>query len=70
MFLLIKKASGYGYLQIIESKRMGDKTRQRITGTIERIDKFEGHGQIDPLLRALAKYSMRALLLLAGARLT
>ena len=60
MFLLIKKASGYGYLQIVENKRMGGKTRQRVIGTIGRRDELEGHGQIDQLLRSLAKYSVRS----------
>ena len=67
MFLRIKKASGYGYLQIVESKRTGGKISQRVIGTIGRMDELAGHGQIDQLLRSLAKYSERALLLLAGA---
>ena len=66
MFLRIKKASGYGYLQIVESKRIGGKTSQRVIGTIGRMDELEGYGQIDQQLRSLAKGSERALLLLAG----
>lgn len=66
MFLRVKKASGYEYLQIVENKRTGGKTSQRVIGTIGRMDELAGGGQIDQLLRSLAKYSERALLLIAG----
>lgn len=66
MFLRIKKSSGHEYLQIVENKRDGKKTRQRVVGTIGRMDELAGRGQVDQLLRSLAKYSERALLLLAG----
>ena len=66
MFLRIKKSSGHEYLQIVENKRDGKKTRQRVVGTIGRMDELAGRGQVDQLLRSLAKYSRRALLLLAG----
>ena len=66
MFLRVKKSSGYEYLQIVENKREGKTTRQRVIGTIGRMDQLAG-GQVDQLLRSLAKYSDRALLLLAGA---
>ena len=67
MFLRVKKASGYEYLQIVENKRTGEKTSQRVIATIGRMDELSGRGQIDQLLKSLAKYSHRALLLLAGA---
>ncbi|MBI2809659.1 MAG: IS1634 family transposase [Candidatus Melainabacteria bacterium] len=67
MFLRVKKSSGREYLQIVENKRDGKTTRQRVIGTIGRMDELAGRGQIDQLLRSLAKYSDRALLLLAGA---
>jgi transposase len=66
MFLRIKKSSGHEYLQIVENKREGKRTRQRVIGTIGRMDELAGGGQVDQLLRSLAKYSKRALLLLAG----
>jgi len=66
MFLRVKKSSGHEYLQIVENKRDGKKTRQRVIGTIGRMDELAGRGQVDQLLRSLAKYSERALLLLAG----
>ena len=67
MFLRVKKTSGYKYLQIVESKREGVRIRQRVIGTIGRIDELQERGQIDQLLKSLAKYSERALLLLAGS---
>ena len=67
MFLRVKKSSGYEYLQIVENKREGKVTRQRVIGTIGRMDQLAAGGQVDQLLRSLAKYSERALLLLAGA---
>lgn len=66
MFLRVKKASGYEYLQIVENKWIGGKTSQRVIGTIGRMDELAGRGQVDQLLRSLAKYSQRALLLLTG----
>ena len=66
MFLRVKKASGYEYVQIVENKRTGKKTSQRVIGTIGGMDDLAGRGQIEQLLKSLAKYSERALLLLAG----
>jgi transposase len=66
MFLRVKKASGYEYLQIVENKWVHGKSRQRVVGTIGRMDELAGGGQVDQLLRSLAKYSERALLLLSG----
>lgn len=66
MFLRVKKTSGREYLQIAESYRESGKVRQRVIATIGRMDELAGCGKIDQLLRSLAKYSKRALLLLAG----
>jgi transposase len=67
MFLRIKKSSGHEYLQIVENKRDGKRTCQRVIGTIGRMDDLAKGRQVDQLLRSLAKYSERALLLLAGS---
>jgi transposase len=48
-------------------KRDGKKTCQRVIGTIGRMDELASGGQVDQLLRSLARYSERALLLLAGS---
>ena len=59
MFLRVKKASTYKYLQIVENKWVNGKASQRVVGTIGRMDELAGRGQIDQLLRSLAKYSER-----------
>ena len=66
MFIRIKKAHPYEYLQIVESKREGRKVRQHVIGTIGRLDRLNEKEDIDGLLKSLSKYSGRALLLLTG----
>jgi hypothetical protein len=66
MFLRVKKTSGRQYLQIVESYRQEGRVRQRVIGTIGRVEELSARGQVDQLLRSLAKYSQRAVLLLAG----
>lgn len=67
MFLRVKKTSSRAYLQIVESYRDEGRVRQRVIGTIGRMEELAAKGQIDQLLRSLAKYSERAILLLNGA---
>lgn len=67
MFLRIKKTSSRAYLQIVESYRDEGRVRQRVIGTIGRMEELAAKGQVDQLLRSLAKYSERAILLLNGA---
>ena len=66
MFLRVKKTSSRAYLQIVESYRDEGRVRQRVIGTIGRMEELASKGHVDQLLRSLAKYSERALLLLAG----
>jgi hypothetical protein len=66
MFLRVKKTSSRHYLQIVESYRDQGRVRQRVIGTIGRVEELSARGQVDQLLRSLAKYSQRAILLLAG----
>ena len=67
MFLRVKKTTNHSYLQIVESYREDGRVRQRVIGTIGRMEELAARGQVDQLLRSLAKYSQRAILLLAGA---
>lgn len=67
MFLRVKKTGTRAYLQIVESYRDNGRVRQRVIGTIGRIEELTARGQVDQLLQSLAKYSQRAILLLAGA---
>jgi hypothetical protein len=58
------KRSGSGkekheYLQIVESRREGDKVRQKVIATLGRKDALVADGTLDGLLQSLAKYSIR-----------
>jgi hypothetical protein len=67
MFLRVKKTLSRSYLQIVESYREDGRARPRVIGTIGRMDELAARGQVDQLLRSLAKYSERAILLVSGA---
>jgi transposase len=66
MFTRVKKSGKYQYLQIVENTRDGYKVRQRVIGTIGRLDRLKDTDEIEKLIRSLAKYSKRALLILSG----
>lgn len=66
MFTRIKKSGKYEYLQICESKREGKKVKQRVISTLGRLDKLHAKGEVENLVRSLAKYSERALMILSG----
>lgn len=66
MFLRVKKTLSRSYLQIVESYREDGRVRQRVIGTIGRLEELAARGQVDQLLRSLAKYSERAMLLVSG----
>jgi len=61
MFVRCKRSVGrggeYEYLQIVRSYREGGKVRQQIIGTLGRRDKLLASGELDGLLRSLAKFS-------------
>jgi len=65
MYARIKKSGRYEYLQICESKREGKKVRQRVISTIGRLDRLHAKGEVENLVRSLAKYSKRALMVLS-----
>jgi hypothetical protein len=61
MFVRCKRSVGrggeYEYLQIVRSYREGGKVRQQIIGTLGRRDKLLASGELDGLLRSLARFS-------------
>ncbi len=66
MFARIKKSGLYQYLQIVHSYREGLKIKQRVIGTLGRVDELkETHG-VDGLIRSLEKYSDSILMLLTS----
>lgn len=66
MFIRVKKSGNREYLQIVENYRDSGRVRQRVIGTIGHLQELQVRGNIDQLLQSLAKYSRRAILLLAG----
>ncbi len=61
MFVRIKKSGSkkapHEYLQIVESFRDGKSVRQRVIATLGRLDQLKAAGQIDGLVKSLARFS-------------
>ena len=57
MFVRIKTSHGYRYLQIVESRREGNKVKQHVFATLGQVDALLSSGKIDDLTRSLAKFS-------------
>jgi hypothetical protein len=55
----VQKSGTYEYLQIVESRRDGDKVRQHVIGNLGRKDDIVADGNLDALLASLAKFSQR-----------
>ena len=66
MFARIKKAGKYEYLQIVENHREGPKVNQRVLVTLGRLDQMSAKGEVETLVRSLARFSEQALLILSG----
>jgi len=59
MFVRVKHAGKYDYLQLVENRREGKQTRQRIVATLGRLDRLHAKGQVDVLLRSLGRFAER-----------
>ena len=61
MFFRAKKSgprdNPHHYLQIVESYRDGQSVRQRVIATVGRLDHLKASGQIDSLVKSLARFS-------------
>ena len=66
MFPRIKKSGRYEYLQIVQNRREGKKTIQRVIGTLGRLDRLQANGNIENLVRSLARFSENVLLVLSS----
>lgn len=66
MFARVKKAGAYEYLQIVENRRDGKKTVQRVIATIGRMEQLQAKGEIENLVRSLSRFSEKVLLVLSG----
>jgi transposase len=66
MFARLKKSGRYEYLQIVENRRDGVKTTQRVLCTIGRLDELHGKGSVESLIQSLYRFSEKTLLILSG----
>jgi len=67
VFIREKKSGPRSYLQIVENRREGKKTRQRVIATLGRMDELEGSGQLESLLRSASRFC-EALMVLSAHR--
>ena len=65
MFARIKKSGKYQYLQIVQNRREGVKTIQRVIATIGRMDQLQPKGEIENITRSLSRFSDKVLLILS-----
>jgi transposase len=66
MFARVKKSGRYEYLQIVENSRSGGKVQQRVISTVGRLDQLQAKGSVETLIRSLARFSEKTLLVLSG----
>jgi hypothetical protein len=67
MFFREKKSGKRSYLQVVENKREGNKTKQRVIVTLGRLDELEEAGKLDSLLCSGSRFS-RSLLAISAYR--
>ena len=66
MFARVKKSGKFEYLQIVENRWEGKKTKQRVIATLGRLDKMQDKGEVDRLIHSLSRYSKKAMLILSS----
>jgi len=66
MFARIKKSGKYQYLQIVQNRREGQKTIQRVIATIGRMDQLHQKGEVEKLIRSISRFSEKVLLILSN----
>ena len=66
MFARTKKSGRYEYLQIVENTKSAGKVSQRVIATVGRLDQLQAKGGVEALVRSLARFSERTLLVLSG----
>jgi hypothetical protein len=67
MYFRRKTSRGRAYLQIVESRRDGDKVRQQVVATLGRYDDLQASGQLERLVRSGARFVEKAMVLGAVA---
>ncbi len=61
MYFRKKTSGGRAYLQIVESRREGNKVRQQVIVTLGRVDELHESGQLERLLRSGARFAAKAI---------
>ncbi len=68
MFFRTKKSGPRSYLQIVENRWEDGRARQRVVATLGRLEKLQGSGELESLLRSGARFAESALVLTAHER--
>jgi len=63
MFVRVKTKGPYRYLQLVENRREGRRTRQRVLCTLGRVEELTAKGATDALARSLARFTQRVQLI-------
>src|SRR5437588_8948461 len=67
MYFRRKTSAGRSYLQIVESRRDGERVRQQVIATLGRYEELQASGQLERLLRSGARFAGMAMVLSAMA---
>lgn len=57
MFVRVKGKEPNRYLQIVENRREGKRTVQRVLATLGRVDRLTASGGVDALLKSLGRFA-------------
>lgn len=66
MFIRVKNTGHYRYLQVVENRREGKRTLQRVICTLGKVDDLVANGATDSLLRSLSRFGQQVRLMEMG----
>ncbi len=67
MFCRTKTTGGRTYLQIVESRRIDGKPRQRVIASLGRLDRLAENGKLDRLIESAGRFSSRLVAISEGS---
>lgn len=65
MFARLKNSGKHQYLQLVENRRDGTKTVQRVIATLGRLYRIQAKADIESIIKSLARFSEKTLLVLS-----
>jgi hypothetical protein len=68
VFFREKKSGPRSYLQIVENRREGKKTRQQVIATLGRMDRIQQSGQLEALMQSASKFTQAMMVISAHKR--